>query len=510
MTRRLVLAAVLTAATTLHAAQTSQPVLGWFEGHGDVGEPAIAGSTTYDAATQTYTIAASGVNMWGARDEFHVAWRRLTGDFTLRAHAEFLGAGVDPHRKLGLIVRRSLDPDSAYVDAAVHGDGLTSLQFRRAAGRATEEMRSTITSADVIQLQRRGRTYTMSVARFGEPFTRIESPEIDLGDELYVGLFVCSHNPKVTERARFRNVRIVVPPKAGWVPYRDYIGSNLEIVSIERGDRMVLHSEPVSLQAPNWTTDGEALIYNSGGLLYRFDLKTRSRTVIDTGFATANNNDHVLSFDGKMLGISHHSKEDGNRSVIYVLPSGGGTPRRVTANSPSYLHGWSPDGRHLIYTGQRANELDIYKISVDGGEEVRLTTAPGVDDGSEYAPDGQWIYFSSSRTGRMQIWRMRPDGSGQEAITSDDYNNWFPHVSPDGRWLAVLSYGADVAPNDHPFYRDVYLRLMRTDGRASRIVAYVFGGQGTINVPSWSPDNTRFAFVSNTALPAPQAADSRR
>ena len=327
--------------------------------------------------------------------------------------------------------------------------------------------------------------------------------DIDLGDEVYVGLFVCSHNPEVSERALFHNVRIVVPPKEGWVPYRDYIGSNLEVMSIETGERTILHSEPVSLQAPNWTNDGRALIYNSGGRLYRFDLAARKASVIDTGFATSNNNDHVLSFDGRMLGISHHSKEDGNRSVIYTMPAAGGTPKRVTPNSPSYLHGWSPDGRFLLYTGQRGDELDIYKISVDGGDEVRLTTAPGVDDGSEYSPDGQWIYFNSSRTGRMQIWRMRPDGSGQEQITSDEYNNWFPHVSPDGRWVAILSYGQDVKPDDHPFYRQVYLRLIRPDGTAPRVLAYLYGGQGTINVPSWSPDSKRLAFVSNTALSAP-------
>ena len=482
---------------------STQQTLGYFEGHGDVGGPAIAGSTTYDAEAQTYTITGAGTNMWGTRDEFQFAWRRLSGDFIVRTHARFEGKGVDPHRKLGWIVRSSFEPDSAYADAAVHGDGMVSLQFRRAAGRDTEESRSAVTGADVIQLERRGRTYIMSVARFGEPFTRTEVTDLDLGDQVYVGLFVCSHDPKVSERAVFSNVRIVVPPKAGWVPYRDYIGSNLEVLTLAGGDRRVLYTSPISIQAPNWTTDGKALIYNSEGRLYRFDLATRTPAVLDTGFATANNNDHVLSFDGTLLAISHHSRDDNNRSVIYTLPSTGGTPKRVTANSPSYLHGWSPDAKFLVYTGSRDNELDVYRISVDGGEEVRLTDAKGVDDGPEYTPDGQWIYFNSSRTGRMQIWRMKPDGSQQEQITSDEYNNWFPHISPDGRSIVILSYGDDVKPDDHPFYKQVYLRRMRLDGSDLRVVAYVYGGQGTINVPSWSPDGTRIAFVSNTALPAP-------
>jgi TolB protein len=489
--------------TSVGAPLESQPGLGYFESTSDVGQPALAGSTTYDRKAQTYTLAGAGANMWGARDEFHGAWRRLTGDFIVRAHAAFEGKGVDPHRKLGWIVRRSLDADSAYVDAAVHGDGLTSLQFRRTAGGVTEETRSAVSAPDVIQLERVGRTYTMSVARFGERFTRTEVADVDLGDEVYVGLFVCSHNPKVSERAIFRNVRIVIPPKAGWRPYRDYIGSNLELLDVASGERTVVHTSPISIQAPNWTTDGAALIYNGSGRLHRFDLATRTVTTMDTGFATSNNNDHVLSFDGRQLGISHHTKEDNNRSVIYTLPATGGVPKRVTAKSPSYLHGWSPDGRYLIYTGQRDGELDIYKISIDGGDEVRLTHTPGVDDGSEYTPDGQWIYFNSARTGRMQIWRMRPDGSGQEQLTDDELNNWFPHVSPDGRSVVILSYGADVEAGDHPFYRQVYLRLMRPDGREPRVIAYIYGGQGTINVPSWSPDGRRLAFVSNTALPAP-------
>jgi TolB protein len=420
---------------------SAQSAVGYFEGAGDVGAPALAGSTTYDARAQVYTIVGGGTNMWANRDEFQFAWRKMTGDFIVRTHAAFVGAGVDPHRKVGWIVRKSLDADSAYVDAAVHGDGLTSLQFRKTAGAVTEQVESTLKAPDVIQLERRGATYTMSVARFGEPFTVTATSAVNLGDDVYVGLFVCSHNPKVRETAVFSNVRIVVPPKAGWTPYRDYIGSNLEIMTVATGARTVLHTSPISLQAPNWTTDGKELIYNSTGKLFRLDLATRTVTEMNTGFATRNNNDHVLSFDGTMMGISHHSADDNGRSVIYTLPSTGGTPKRITANSPSYFHSWSPDSKWLIYTGQRNNALDIYKISADGGDEIRLTTADGVDDGSEYTPDGQWIYFNSTRTGRMQIWKMKPDGSGQSQVTNDEFNNWFPHIAPDGKSMVVISYG---------------------------------------------------------------------
>jgi Tol biopolymer transport system component len=477
--------------------------LGYFEAHGDVGAPAIPGSASFDRATQAYRMTAAGTNMWFGKDEFHFAWRKLTGDFLITATARFEGAGVDPHRKLGLIIRTSLDPGSPYVDVAAHGDGLTSMQFRRAPGADTEQVPSAVTRADELQLERRGGTFIMSVARTGDPFTRNELTGVDLGSEVYVGLFLCSHNPAVAESAAFRNVRITVPPKRDWVPYRDYIGSNVEVLSLLNGDRTVVATSPISIQAPNWTRDGRSLLWNSEGKLYLFDLVTRVSKVLDTGFATRNNNDHVLSFDGTLLGISHHSADDNGQSVIYTLPATGGTPRRITAKSPSYFHGFSPDAKWLVYTGQREGELDVYKISAEGGEEIRLTSAKGVDDGPEYTPDGQWVYFNSTRSGRMQIWRMKPDGSGQEQITNDGFNNWFPHPSPDGKTLVVLSFGTDVEPGDHPFYRHVYIRTMGMDGSSPKVVAYLFGGQGTINVPSWSPDGARIAFVSNTALTAP-------
>lgn len=487
-------------ASTTNPAFSQQSPLGLFDGQIDVGQVLHPGSTSYDAEKQAYTLNGSGANMWFDRDEFHFAWKRMKGDFILRARAHFLGEGVDPHRKLGLIVRTSLETDAPHVNVAVHGDGLTALQFRRAQGDSTEEVRSSVNGADVIQLERKGNTYIMSVARFGDIFASEQIADLALGDEVYAGLVVCSHNKDVVEQAVFRDVRIIVPPKQGYVPYRDYIGSNLEILDIASGHRKIIHRSPESLQAPNWTPDGQALIYNHNGKLYRFDLATNEPQLIDTDFATANNNDHVLTFDGKMLGISHHSAEDNYQSIIYTLPATGGKPKRITAKGPSYLHGWSPDNKFLIYTAEREGDYDIYKISAQGGEEIRLTTAPGLDDGSEYTPDGKYIYFNSVRSGAMQIWRMKPGGSAQEQITDDEFNNWFPHVSPDGKWIVMLSYTKDVAPGDHPFYQQIYLRLMPFGGGQPKVIAYVYGGQGTINVPSWSPDSKKIAFVSNTTM----------
>jgi len=492
-----VIITLLIISTATHSAPRQKP-LGLFDGQSDVGKVNQPGSVVYDDDKEEYTVAGSGTNMWTDHDEFHFLWKRMKGNFILTARAAFIGKGVEAHRKIGWIIRPGLEADSAQVSAVVHGDGLTSLQFRRTRGTATEEIKSNVTAPDVVQLERKGNTYVMAVARLGEPFVTEQVSDISLGDDVYVGIFVCSHNNSVVERAAFRDVRITRPVKDEFVPYRDYIGSNLEILDVQSGHRKVVYRVPDSLQAPNWTRDGKALIYNRNGRLYRFDLARKSPVAIDTGLAVNNNNDHVLSFDGKMIGISNHSKEDDNKSNVYVLPIEGGKPRRITASGPSYLHGWSPDGKFVIYTGQRNGEFDIYKMSITGGDETRLTNTPGLDDGSEYSPDGKYIYFNSTRTGTMQIWRMKPDGTNQQQITNDAYNNWFPHVSPNGQWICFLSFSKDVAPGDHPFYKQVYLRLMPVPGGQARVVAYVYGGQGTINVPSWSPDSKRVAFVSNT------------
>lgn len=472
--------------------------IGIFDGQTDVGTVKHAGSAQYDAKLQQYHLTGSGQNIWATHDDFHFVWKKMKGDFILRTNAAFIGKGVELHRKVGLMIRSTLDSNSKHINAVVHGDGLTSLQYRKTVSGVTEEKKASITAADVIQLERKGNTCTMSVARKGDLFVSEEVTDLDLGDDVYVGIFICSHNADVSESATFSNVRIVVPAPANLVPYKQYLGSSIELLDLETQNSTIIYQSPRSLQAPNWMKDGKNLIYNSEGTLYKYDLKTNTPSVLNTNPAKNNNNDHVLSFDGKMLAIS---SGDGGPSIGYTVSSAGGEAKRVSVldKGSSYMHGWSPDGKYIVFCGERNKEFDVYRIPSEGGPEERLTNTPGLDDGPEYTPDGKYIYFNSVRSGLMQVWRMKADGSEQTQITNDDYNNWFPHISPDGKWIVYITFFKnEVAPGDHPFYKHVFLRVMPIGGGPSKVVAYLYGGQGTINTPSWAPDSKHLAFVSNS------------
>jgi TolB protein len=294
-------------------------------------------------------------------------------------------------------------------------------------------------------------------------------------------------------RILFLAVPLLLNGFSGFTQQQEKVESTLEIYDLETGIRKTVYKTEEHFEAPNWTRDGKNLVFNSKGKIYSIPVSGGTPVQINTGFAEKCNNDHGISPDNKSLVISHHEEKTGN-SIIYTLPLTGGTPVQITPKGPSYWHGWSPDGKTLAYCAERNGEYDIYSIPVNGGKETRLTTAKGLDDGPDYTYDGRYIYFNSVRTGKMKIWRMKPDGSEQQQMTFDEYNDWFAHPSPDGKWIVFVSYDKDV--EGHPANKNVVLRLQPLNGGEPKELTKLFGGQGTINVPSWSPDSRQFAFVS--------------
>ena len=466
--------------------------LGLFEAHGDVGAVGRKGGVVYDAKAGAYTVTGGGGNMWFSTDALHFVWKKAEGDVSLAADVRFVGEGGNAHRKAALLIRQGLEPDAAYADAVVHGDGLTSIQYREEKGGPTREVQSNVRRPRRLRIEKQGDYVFLSVAGEAEPLRSAGgSFKIRFSGPFLLGLGVCAHDDAVSETAVFSNVEVTTGARGA--AGEPMLESTLETISIASKDRRVVRTAAEHFEAPNWSRDGQELVYNSGGLVYAIPVAGGPPRRIDTAFATRCNNDHGLSPDGTQLAISDQSQGDG-QSLVYVLPASGGTPRLVTPLGPSYWHGWSPDGQTLAYCAERGGEYDVYTIPVAGGEEKRLTTAAGLDDGPDYSPDGEWIYFNSERTGLMQIWRMRPDGSEQQQVTSDGHADWFPHPSPDGKWLVFLSYEKDV--KGHPPNKDVTIRMMPAGGGEIQVLAKLFGGQGTLNVPSWSPDSLHLAFVS--------------
>lgn len=470
--------------------QSNAGPIGAFEGHNDVGTVFHPGSAGYDAAKQSYTLTGSGENMWFGMDDFQFAWKKMTGDVAISADIAFVGEKGNPHRKAVLMIRQTLDGNSPAVDVARHGEGLTSLQFRDAAGTDDREVQANVSGPKRVRLEKRG-DYFYAFVSDGDGTLKPAgtSTKLVLNGPFYVGIGVCAHDKDATETAIFSNVKIEHLQNSDQKPV---LYSTLETVPIASMDRRVSYVAKAHFEAPNWSRDGSYFLFNQDGGIYRLAVSGGEPARINTGPEIKCNNDHGISPDGTMLAVSD-STETG-KSLVYTLPIAGGTPKKLTPTGPSYWHGWSPDGATLAFVGQREDNFDIYSIPVNGGDEKRLTTAPGLDDGPEYSPDGQWIYFNSERTGHMQIWRMHPDGSNQEQVITDETNDWFPHISPDGKWMTFLSYGKDVT--GHPADKDVTLNMMSLSDKNVKTLAKLFGGQGTNNVPSWSPDSTKVAFVS--------------
>lgn len=343
-------------------AQTN-PV-GIFQNAADIGNPKLKGSSKYDEGTQTYTLRGGGYNIWFNRDEFQYAYKKLSGDFILTANFEFLGDKGNGHRKIGWMIRESEDEAAAGINAVIHGDGLAVMQWRPLRGAYMRDPEDEIFFAkkavfQTVQLERSGKKVTMRVANWGEPLQEVGTHEMPyMRDSVLAGLYISSHDSDKIEEARIWNVRIDKPVPGIYHPNpiiarslssnQGVMGCRLETMNVYDGKRKVIRESATRFEAPNWMPDGKKLLFNEGGSLYTIPVEGGTPEKLNTGDVNRNNNDHGISFDGKMLAISS-SREGmpGGGSTVYVLPLGGGTPKLVTEPTPSYWHGWAPNGKEV-------------------------------------------------------------------------------------------------------------------------------------------------------------------
>jgi hypothetical protein len=499
---------------------------GQFESNSDVGVTPQKGQVERDAAKGEFRVTGGGANIWGSADAFHFVWKKMSGDVALTADVQFAGKGAVAHRKAVLMVRQSLDADSAYADAALHGDGLTSLQYRPAGAAQTSEARqeakSDLDAPVRIRVERRGNSFTMLAGKPGGELNATGPIATALHDPVYVGLAVCSHDASVLETAVFTNVSVEALPAAA--PPQPRFLSKISIYDLRDKSTKIVYRADIVFEAPNWSADGKYLLVNSGGRLYRLAADTSGNAKpelipIDAGLRL--NNDHAPSPDGRLIAFSASSAAS-RESQVYVANADGSNVRLMVKATPSYFHGWSPDGKYLAYVHRHAGgngapaNYDIFRVPAAGGEPEQLNFDPGYDDGPDYSSDGKWIFYNTDRSGGWDVWRIPAGGAGPgdrkaERVTSDEMEDWFPHPSPDRKWLLFLSFAKGTATHNDKL-PGTQLRMMPMPGahpvRKPRIqvVSTFFGGQGTINVNSWAPDSRRFAYVIYEPVPAPSGA----
>ena len=483
-----IITAVLLIVSTMNA---QKPSRGVFEGNNDIGDVLIKGSVTFDSLRSSYTIEGGGENMWYARDAFHYVWKKASHDVAISADVSFLGTGGDAHKKAGLIIRQNLDPDAPYADAVIHGDGLTSLQYREVKGGPTREVQSNSRAPKKIKIQKEGSYVFMSIAPEGDDLhSSGGSFRIKFEEPFLIGLGVCAHNNKVSEKAIFSHVEIIAGSQTD--SGNSWTESTLETIAIDSKDRKAVYITPGFIEGAFWFKGSDSLFFSSKGQLYTIRKGGGTPKLFNTDTLKNLGSSNGLSPDGKQLALSNYI--GAHQAKIFIMPAAGGGPKLLTQNASSWWHSWSPDGKSIMFAGMRNKNLDIYSIPAEGGEEKRLTARQGNNDGPECSPDGKYIYFNSDRSGTSHIWRMKPDGSSPEQLTSDEYSNWFPHVSPDGKWIVFLSYEKNV--QGHPANQDVMLRLLPAAGGSIDVLAKLFGGQGTFDVNSWSQDSNNLTFIS--------------
>lgn len=492
LVERVVCAALLCLPAQLTLAQDAGQRIGIFEGRSDIGEVAIPGVAHFDAAASTYTVTAAGENMWTNRDGFYLLWKKVSGDVELTADIAFPRERGRAHRKAVLIIKQDLKADGIYADVAIHGSGLSALQYRRAQGVNTQDIELNIDFPKTARIVKRGDAISMYLSMHGEPLHQAGATvKLHLDGRFYVGIGLCSHDKDRTESAVFSHVELKKPAAAAG---RSQVFSSVQTIQTEDKFRraMMVRTVKGRIGSVNWSADGQTLYFNQDGRIEKMPvLGARPEHVVIAPRLWCDDN-HGLSPDNSQLAVSCASAA-GRAASLYAVPLAGGPARQLTHGGAAEFHGWSADGATIAFTRVRDGHADIYVVPAQGGEEKRLTST-GANDGPEFGPDGR-IYFTSDRSGTAQVWRMNADGTQAGQLTHDTGSDRFPHVAPNGRQLVYLNSAGPTKLGD------ATLRIMNLEDDQTRVLVDVYGGDGTLNAPSWSPDNHHFAFTAYDRLP---------
>ena len=512
MKLRSLVPALLIVATISQIRAADSPALPSPWKHQDIGAVTVAGSA--GAADGVFTLKGT-LDIWGTNDGFHFAWQPVQGDVVLVARVTGMdNPGKVDHAKASLCLRESLDGGSRCVTQCITPVDGTQFTYRATTNeKAVRIYPDAVTPKPSVpkgafpcwlKLVRRGNEFSGYESLDGETWLLTGTIKLDLKADAFIGIASSSHTKDTLTTSVFDHVKLSKPGVGAGMQRAKNRLSQLTTIGIDGSDKRVIYETHDGIEAPNWSPDGKWLVINSHGALLLIPADGSAKPeVISIGDVKGANNDHVLSPDGKTIYFSASGH-------IYAVPFAGGQPRRISNDQPPerqfkyYLHGVSPDEKTLAYAGVEIENgdpwgrIDLFTIPAAGGPDARLTNTPAPDDGPEYSSDGQWIYFNSELNakipGHAQCYRMKPDGTGIEQLTHDDRVNWFPHISPDGKWVVYISFPPGTVK--HPADKDVILRRMKPDGSGQTDIIAFNGGQGTINVNSWSPDSKRFAFVA--------------